>query len=101
MSDQLSDYGFASRHSSAHVCGVTTRSTVPACGAPILLHTEEVTGSNPVSPTGKHASQTPIQIEEPALRAGYKQNCASGAHLARTNPSDRCSHQRGLNQNRG
>jgi hypothetical protein len=44
-SDQLSDYGCADGHQSAHVHALLSRSTTVARGAPILVRDEEVAGS--------------------------------------------------------
>jgi hypothetical protein len=38
-----------------------------------FVHTEEVTGSNPVSPTRITPSQRLIQLQQQARRAGYVQ----------------------------
>jgi hypothetical protein len=39
-----------------------------------FVHTEEVTGSNPVSPTSIIPSQTPIPAQPLTVRAGYVQD---------------------------
>ena len=43
-----------------------------------FVHTEEVTGSNPVSPTSKTAGQRPFSGRKAASRATYVQHDAHG-----------------------
>ena len=56
-----------------------------AIGAAVarFLDTEEVTGSNPVSPTREHAGQRPVSTWKPASRATYVQQATTsgGLHL--------------------
>jgi hypothetical protein len=51
LSDQLSDYEGEGGHTTAHVDIRSSRSARDFGRASGMLHTEEVTGSNPVSPT--------------------------------------------------
>jgi hypothetical protein len=51
LSDQLSDYEGEDGHTTAHVDIRSSRSARDFGRASGMLHTEEVTGSNPVSPT--------------------------------------------------
>ena len=57
LSDQLSDYEGEDGHTTAHVNIRSSRSARDFGRASGMLHTEEVTGSNPVSPTNKMPSQ--------------------------------------------
>ena len=60
LSDQLSDYRSGSRRLLAHEAGPFSRVLCVLRGVPPFVHTEEVTGSNPVSPTDRTASQTAL-----------------------------------------
>ena len=51
LSDQLSDYEGEDGYTTAHVDIRSSRSARDFGRASGMLHTEEVTGSNPVSPT--------------------------------------------------
>jgi hypothetical protein len=51
LSDQLSDYEVEDRYTTAHVHTRSSRAAGDIGRASGMLHTEEVTGSNPVSPT--------------------------------------------------
>jgi hypothetical protein len=53
LSDQLSDYEGEDGYTTAHVDIRSSRSARDFGRASGMLHTEEVTGSNPVSPTVK------------------------------------------------
>jgi hypothetical protein len=64
VSDQLSDYGCAHGHQSAHVHAPLSRSTTVARGVPILVRDEEVAGSNPVTPTSKGPGQRKIRLTD-------------------------------------
>jgi hypothetical protein len=71
---QIRLHGFKSR---THLCQRSTPTQLKtwAIGAAVarFLDTEEVTGSNPVSPTREHAGQRPVSDREPASRATYVQ----------------------------
>ena len=57
LSDQLSDYEGEDGHTTAHVDIRSSRSARDFGRASGMLHTEEVTGSNPVSPTSSIPTQ--------------------------------------------
>jgi hypothetical protein len=57
LSDQLSDYEGEDGYTTAHVDIRSSRSARDFGRASGMLHTEEVTGSNPVSPTTKKLSE--------------------------------------------
>ena len=60
LSDQLSDYEGEDGHTTAHVDIRSSRSARDFGRASGMLHTEEVTGSNPVSPTSLFPSERPF-----------------------------------------
>jgi hypothetical protein len=60
LSDQLSDYEGEDGYTTAHVDIRSSRSARDFGRASGMLHTEEVTGSNPVSPTTNFPSQGDI-----------------------------------------
>jgi hypothetical protein len=65
LSDQLSDYEGEDGHTTAHVDIRSSRSARDFGRASGMLHTEEVTGSNPVSPT---RSDKPLTSRNAAVR---------------------------------
>jgi hypothetical protein len=60
LSDQLSDYEGEDGYTTAHVDIRSSRSARDFGRASGMLHTEEVTGSNPVSPTSYIPNGTAI-----------------------------------------
>ncbi len=69
LSDQLSDYEGEDGYTTAHVDIRSSRSARDFGRASGMLHTEEVTGSNPVSPTSIEPSQSHIRPHRPELCA--------------------------------
>jgi hypothetical protein len=69
LSDQLSDYEGEDGYTTAHVDIRSSRSARDFGRASGMLHTEEVTGSNPVSPTNIAPSQSHLSEVFSELRA--------------------------------
>jgi hypothetical protein len=68
LSDQLSDYEGEDGYTTAHVDIRSSRSARDFGRASGMLHTEEVTGSNPVSPT---RSDKPLTSRNAAVRGFF------------------------------
>jgi hypothetical protein len=58
LSDQLSDYGVDGPYIQPDIHGLSSRLVAALDGSPTVLRDEEVTGSNPVSPTSRKALLT-------------------------------------------